>query len=483
MSPPPLRRLRRLPLRVRLVAGFAAAMLVLLTGAGAFVYQRVQYALDRELDTELRQATAAITPLVGPAGEVSTPASADATGATWQVLDATGTVLDHGGSAPRTGLAPEQTLGRLRADGSGARTLDVGTFLPISDRPYRVRVTVLADRGAADPAAYLLVGVRRDQRDEALRELLAQLTLAGLVALAGASAVGFFLARAALAPVERYRRRAAEIAHGAEDLRLDVPEGRSDEVTRLGDTLNEMLAALETALERERSFVRDASHELRTPLTLLRSRIQLARRRPRDVAEHERVLDELAVDVDRLTELAAQLLDLHGRSGAVDGECEATSVVAALLERRRLARPEHASEVSLDLPATPAPVAVSPHVLERVVTNLLDNALTHGRPPVRLRVLAEGAYVVVEVADAGPGMAPDLLPRATRRFTRAPQARARPGSGLGLAMVEELVLASGGELRLCLAGHHHTAGAGSGHACDHTQEMTVTAIIPAPGSG
>ena len=94
-------------------------------------------------------------------------------------------------------------------DGAGGvRTVDVGSFLPVSDAPYRVRITPLAGGDT------LLVAVRRDHRDEALRELLLQLAVAGLGALAVASLVGDALARAALRPVERYRRRAAEVARG-----------------------------------------------------------------------------------------------------------------------------------------------------------------------------------------------------------------------------------------------------------------------------
>jgi two-component system OmpR family sensor kinase len=219
-------RVSHLPLRLRLVAGFSAAMLILLVAAGAFVYWRVEYALDRGLDTELEQATAVITPLVAPDGTVSSPESADATGTGWQVLSPDGEVLDAGGPAPQRSLVSQA---RLRQVGDDAHTFDVGTLLPASDEPYRLRVTPLTG-----PAGYLLVGVRRDHRDEALRELLLQLTLAGLGALVVASVVGDLLARAALAPVERYRRRAAEIAAGAADLRLDVPAGRDDEVTRLG---------------------------------------------------------------------------------------------------------------------------------------------------------------------------------------------------------------------------------------------------------
>ncbi|HET6937166.1 MAG TPA: two-component sensor histidine kinase, partial [Nocardioides sp.] len=168
------RRVSRLPLRLRLVAGFSAAMLVLLTAAGAFVYWRVQYALDRGLDTELSKATAVIEPLITADGTVSSPEAADATGAGWQVLDEHGQVLDSGGPAPERPLVSEARLHEVGADGT--RTFDVGSFLPpIVDEPYRVRVSALS--ASAGAAASLLVGVRRDHRDEALRELLLQLTI------------------------------------------------------------------------------------------------------------------------------------------------------------------------------------------------------------------------------------------------------------------------------------------------------------------
>jgi len=295
-------------------------------------------------------------------------------------------------------------------------------------------VTAL-DEGSRAGAAYLLVGVRRDHRDEALRELLLQLGIAGFGALAVASLVGYVLAKLALDPVERYRRRAAEIAAGASDLRLDVPAARDDEVTRLGHTLNEMLAALEQALDHERRFVDDASHELRTPLTLLKSRIQLTRRRARSVEEHERVLDELEVDVTRLADLAEQLLDLsHTHSG--DQTSDVGEVVAAVLERWRVARPDRAADIAVRTPQQPALARIDPDGLARVVTNLLDNAFTHGQPPVRLCVRREGDHTVLEVSDAGTGMARELLSQATRRFHRAAEARSGPGAGLGLSIVE-----------------------------------------------
>lgn len=467
-------RLQRLPLRVRLVAGFAAAMLVLLTAAGGIVYWRVQYALDRGLDTELTAARGVVEPLIGPDGRVTTPAAADATGTAWQVLGADGEVLDAGGPAPTRPL-----VGAAQLPASGSRTVEVGTLLPVADAPFRVEVTALGADG--DAAAYVVVGVRRDHRDEALRELLLQLLLSGLGALLVASLVGDQLARLALRPVERYRRRAAEIAAGSAGLRLDVPAGRDDEVTRLGDTLNEMLAALDASIERERRFVGDASHELRTPLTVLRSRIQLTRRRARTVAEHEAALDELAVDVDRLSGLAEQLLELD--RAAVPNEPPDRAVDLAQVAREHVGRwdgshPDRAGDVVLGPTASTVPVPVDEQSLERLLVNLVANALLHGAAPVHVVVRRDSGYAVLAVADAGPGMPPDLLGEATRRFSRAPEARSRPGSGLGLALVEHLVVRSGGELRLCHGGHHAATGSPADVPCRHDDRMTVTVLLP-----
>ncbi len=466
-------RASRLPLRIRLVAGFSAAMFVVLLAAGTFVYWRVGYALDRGLDTELAQATGALTPLVGAEGRVADRSAADATGVAWQVLRSDGSVLDHGGPSGTVGLVSEHQLDRV---GSTHRTFNVGDFLPISHDPYRLRVTRLDDGSGR----FLLVAVRRDHRDEALRELLAQLVVAGLGALAVTAWVGERLARAALRPVERYRRRAAAIAAGAADLRLDVPPSRDDEVTRLGHTLNDMLTSLERALDRERQFVNEASHELRTPITLLTSRVQLARRRPRTQAEHERVLEELQVDLDRLARLAEQLLELGGATGRTGHEtCDLGSVTARVVNQRRLAAPADAGKTQTEVPGEPVPVAVADFEVERMLTNLLDNAALHGAAPYTVTVdRPDPGWARVVVTDAGPGLSPEILDTATRRFVRSEEARSRPGSGLGLALVQAMVAQAGGELRLCHAGHHSSHGGRAPVACTHGPEMTVSILLP-----
>jgi signal transduction histidine kinase len=464
-------RLSRLPLRVRLVAGFSAAMFVVLLGAGTFVYWRVQYALDRGLNAELTQAMHSLDPLVRANGTVTSRVAADATGVAWQVLDANGHVLDHGGPASATAMV---SADQLADGGDQTHTIDLGGLLPASAHPFRLRVTP----ASASRRLYLLVGVRRDHRDEALRELLAQLAVAGFVALVITAFVGDRLARAALRPVERYRRRAAEIADGAVDLRLDVPRDRDDEVTRLGHTFNDMLTGLERALDRERQFVHEASHELRTPITLLSGRIQLARRRKRTVAQHEQVLAELQTDLDRLASMAEQLLELGAARSAVShGSADLNQVVTRVVAQRRGVTK---SGLSVELSRETTPVAMAETPAERVVANLFDNARVHGAAPYRVVVdQPEPAWVRLQITDAGTGMSGALLAGATQRFTRADDARARPGAGLGLALVEVLVRDAGGELRLCFDGNHVSHGRPAEIDCAHGPEMTVTVLLPA----
>lgn len=484
MSPGQLgrNRLSRLPLRVRLVAGFSAAMLVVLSAAGGFVYWRVLIALDARLDADLVATASALAPLVTPAGRLSQdPSTFLAPSEGYQVLDASGRVLRYDPALGATPLLAPSTTETALVE---PVYLDVGDVLPASARPLRLYAEALpADQSG--PAAVLVVAVRRDQRDEALRELLGQLLAAGLGALVVTAVVGDRLARASLRPVERYRAQAADIAAGATGVRLEVPPARDDEITRLGHTLNDVLTALETALDHERRFVNDASHELRTPLTLLRTRVQLALRRPRTATEYEAVLAEVDTDVDRLARLADQLLAVggtHHGQAADDMGADLAEVALSVVERRRTLAPlgsPYAEAGVLRVEASgPLPVAPGAFALEQVLSNLLDNAALHGRPPVTVAVGRADAVARLTVTDAGDGMDRDTLATAPQRFARATEARARPGAGLGLSLVAGTVEEVGGELRLCSRGHHESFGKPLPAPCTHGEQTTVTVLLP-----
>ncbi len=473
-------RLRRLPLRVRLVAGFSATMLVVLTAAGAFVYWRVSYALDRQLNSDLADVTRVLAPLVTPSGEMRSGAQRVVADQLFQVLDKDGSVLS---SSPALGEAPVISAAAARQALTEPVRRDIGALLPVANHPLRAYAVALPGAASQD-AAVLVVAARRDHRDEALLELLGQLAAAGLGALLVTALVGERLARFALRPVEAYRAQAEAIIGGASGVRLDVPADRHDEVTRLGHTLNAMLDALEEALDRERHFVNDASHELRTPLTLLRTRVQLARRRTRSLEEHEAVLAEIETDVVRLTRLADQLLHVgtHGAVEAGEPPADLADVVRREVARRSALVPSGRAAGSsgpetLDAPG-PVQVRLGEVQVAQVLGNLLDNAARHGAAPVRVRVDAVPGFGRLSVSDAGPGMDPAMLATATRRFARSAESRPREGFGLGLALVESIVTGAGGELRLCFGGVHERFGQTTAGPCGHDDAMTVTVLLP-----
>jgi len=469
--------LAQLPLRTRLVVGFCATMLLVLTAAGAFVYWRVSFALDRQVNEDLSEVSGRLIGAVDPAGQLAAGTQLYSSEA-YQVLDSEGRVLTHSDSVSAPLLDPVVAKAAL----SAPIRIDIGKFLPISRHPLRA-YAIPIPHSQPQRAAILVVAVRRDHRDEALRELLAQLSLAGFGALLVTGIVGERLARLALRPVERYRAQAADIVKGAKGVRLDVPVGRNDEVTRLGDTLNAMIDALEEALDRERRFVNDASHELRTPLTLLKTRVQLAQRRKRTVPEHEVVLTEVETDIGRLAQLAGQLLQV-GTTTAVGGSMSSDLAAAAIEEVERRRPMFGASDLALQLRTpSPVPVALDPTQLAQLLGNLLDNAAVHGRPPVTIVVDVLDGVGCLQVIDLGEGMDRELLPIATRRFARAPKAQSRPGFGLGLFLVHDIINCAGGELRLCCAGAHERLGRRHPTLCQHVDAMTVTVLLPMVAGG
>ncbi|MBA2716500.1 MAG: HAMP domain-containing protein, partial [Propionibacteriales bacterium] len=240
------------------MAGFVAAMVVVLVAAGAFVFWRVQVALDSRLERDLTAQTRDLRRAAARQTPAAALASVRDQAPVAQLLTADGVALASGPEV-RNGQGLLSAAQVRRAARGEVRTGHGHLF----SKPGRhLRIMAIPVTTSDGAAAVAVTAVRLDQRDEALRELLAQLAIANLLALALASAVGYRLARGALDPVERYRAQAEQIGRGATGLRLDVPEGPSDEITRLGATLNDMLDAQARSAERQQQFIDDASHEL-----------------------------------------------------------------------------------------------------------------------------------------------------------------------------------------------------------------------------
>jgi heavy metal sensor kinase len=431
----------RLPLRLKLTLVFAAAMAVVLLGAGLFVHQRVAADLSRALNQELRTRAQDLSALVLRGGSLrATRLGLLERGEAFaEVISADGRVVDS--------TAPIGTL-RLISSSELRRALNAPVVAdrasaPGLDEPARMLAVPLERAGRS---FVLVVGSSRENRAEALRSLATAFFIGGPLALILASFGGYLLAGAALRPIEAMRRRAQEISSSSLAERLPVPE-TGDEVARLGETLNEMLARIEDGIARERNFVTDASHELRTPLSLLKTELELALREGRSANELEQAVRSAAAETDRLGRIANDLLLLaRSEHGGLPLRTEPIDVADVLdTVGKRFESQAEALQRKLSVQTDDAPVIVGDRLrLEQALGNMVDNALRYGAGDVTLSAAQENGSVELHVLDDGPGFQPAFLERAFERFSRADDARSANGSGLGLAIAETVAHAHQG---------------------------------------
>jgi two-component system, OmpR family, sensor kinase len=431
---------RSWPIRVRLTLGFAAVMALVLVLVGMFSYTRLAAGLSDDLNRQLQQRAQDLSRAAGRPG--STLASLAGTGfiergeSFAELLATDGTVLEstttlHG----RPVLTPDQAAQAA----SGTSYVDL-PHAPGLDEPARLLATPLRRGGQT---VILVVGnTTQDGAEELARVRREMLTLGPLLLLV-MTGIAYLMTGAALRPVEAMRRRAAAMSAGTSGQRLPLPPAR-DEMARLGTTLNDLLARVDDAMERERSFVANASHELRTPLALLRTELELAIRRPRPASDLVAAISSAGEEVDRLSRLADDLLVLARSSD--DGLPVAISRVAlpdllrASADRFTRQARDAGRAIATD-PGDVASIEVDPVRLAHAVDNLIDNALRHGKGDVEVCARSTADAVEIHVLDEGPGFAADLHPLVFDRFVRSPTSS---GAGLGLAIVAALAHAHGG---------------------------------------
>lgn len=356
-----------------------------------------------------------------------------------QVLDADGAVL-----AASANVAGRPAIARVEATPElQVQTIDA----PDDDETERYRVWV--DQGPSPSGEVtVVVGTSLESVAETTGTLERALLL-GVPALLLllAVAIWVFVGRA-LAGVDRITTAVDGIDETELHRRVPVPPAE-DEVGRLAGTMNRMLARLEVSSLRHRRFVADASHDLQSPLATQRAQLEIARAHPEqlDVAT---LTDDLLAGTTEMEQLVRDLLYLALQDDRAEGrEPRLLDLDDIVLEEAARARAAAAGVAVSTTDVSAAPVVADAGQLRRLVRNVLDNAVRHAASEVRLRLSTDGAEVVLDVIDDGPGVAEADRGHIFDRFYRSDTARARGGgSGLGLAIALGIARRHDGDLLL-----------------------------------
>ncbi|MCA6094326.1 HAMP domain-containing histidine kinase [Streptomyces sp. SCA3-4] len=436
------RLLGRRPLRARLALVTAAAVALVALGVLAAAYVVIRYELVRQLDLQLKQQAGIIAQQTHGGADKGVLFNQ----CVWRAAPACAQIVPADPTAPGqqdlvlpvTGAARQVAAGRLGP-----------YYSDITHDGQPMRMFTIRLQGQKNRA--LQVAARSDTVDTGVRQAGLYLGAVGAGGVLLAAVLGYAASRTSLRPVTRLTATAERIAATRDPAhRIELPPyeaRRQDEITRLATSFNTMLGELEEAVAAQRRLVADASHELRTPLTALRTNAELLARADRlSAAQRERASVALGRQLREVTGMVNDLIEL-----ARDEEPQ------PLVEQVRLDRLTercvadargHWPATVFTADVTDVTVPGVPARLARLLSNLLDNAakFSPAGAMVEVRLTRTDSSAELTVRDHGPGISAEDLPYVFDRFYRSRQARALPGSGLGLAMARQIARAHGAEL-------------------------------------
>ncbi len=368
----------------------------------------------------------------------------------FRLKDEQGQVLVSSDAAARTWVVRMPPAGwQVHLGTTHFETIEVPEFA------HPVRVCSQAFR-AADGRLYVAeaaYALDRMQASLGIFRTVAVIALfvAGVAALLG----GALYAERSLRPVQAIIRKAERM--GMDELEARLPlRGSGDELDRLAETLNGLLARIEGHVRRLRQFTADASHELRSPLAVLRGNAEVVLARSRSAEELRNVIEQSMDHYDRLTRIADDLLLLaKADAGRISFEREEVSLDEAVRDVVDLYGPlAEERGIALDVRAMEPTVVVGDRTyLRQLVGNVVDNAIKYigGGTEVQVSLSASNGAAIVVVEDDGPGIATKHLPHVFDRFYRVDQARSGSGprgSGLGLPICQMIATAHGGAVEI-----------------------------------
>ena len=440
--------MRPLSVHTRLTLWYAGALLTILVVISALSYSLLAWSLAQDVDRSLLTLAGIVRD--APRGDAYDEAEwwlRDLLDPEHQLFQLTG---PDGRLRMRSWRLRDDVL-PLSAEGRRVVAEGRAAFETVSMHGQRVRTVALPVRRNDRLVEVVQVGVPLAPTERTLQRWIEALLVLVPLGVGLAAAGGRLMARAALRPVDEMALAARRIDAEALARRITV-RGTGDELDRLAETLNGMLARLENTFGNMRRFSADAAHELRTPLTALKGTLEVALRAERSGAEYRAALASALEEVERLVRLAEDLLLLSRSSAGPESPRARVELEGLVLDvadvGARLAK-DHGVSVRV---GAVAPVAVlgDAGALRRALLNLVENGVKYtpagGR--VEISVAEVGGDVVMAVEDTGPGIDPRDNARIFEPFVRLDAARDREsgGSGLGLAIARSIIVAHRGSL-------------------------------------
>ena len=382
------------------------------------------------------------------------------------LLDSGGTVLATSSGVVNRGLMQGEDFGTALTSDSG-----VGTAIFRTDTSERVMaVTSLVPYAAGGIAAMRLITSLSLVDRQWQQVLLASMGVA--VAVLGFTIMsGLFFVRSIVRPLGEVEATATRIAHG--DFAARLPDTRyEDEVGRLCRTINRMAEELAKTDRMKNDFISSVSHELRTPLTSIKGWVEtISNIKNPDDANYRRGLAVITAETDRLYTMVEELLDFSRLQNGIKLNCQVLDLVAEATDAALFVEPRIRQEglhLAYEEPPDPYPVWADPARLRQVFVNILDNAVKYSTPggSIFITLTRTGETASVTVRDQGRGISPEDLENVRVKFYKGKNAVR--GSGIGLAVVDEIVTALGGTLDIA-----STLGQGTA--------VTVTLPVYHPG--
>ena len=414
-------------IRARLTAWYSVVLLAGLTLFGAGIWLVISHSLRASLDETLAEDAKGVTTVLQSETEpdhlreeLTEYASATPGGNLMEVRNSQGQQI-----------VASKTVSMEQSDSASAYGVQVrpsGQY-----RTFTTNVSVNAGQYR------VLVATPMDTTEATLSRVRMLLLWSTPVVLLLASLGGYWISRRALAPVDEITRAARVIGIQSLSQRLAVPTS-GDEIQRLSETWNGMLARLEAAVKRLSQFTADASHELRTPIALIRTTAELTLRRERSPETYREALRQVLLESERTTRLVEDLLLLARADAGLPSlpleRLELIPLVRDVCQQGQILAGARQLEISAEIPDEPVFVEANDPALRRMLLLLLDNAVKYtpsgGR--IILSVDRGPAGATVAVSDTGIGIPETALPHVFERFYRVDESRNRDAGGTGLGL-------------------------------------------------